>query len=173
MNILLIGLIGSGKSSVGRNLAQLLNYKFVESDAETLEHTGFSSVEEVYEVRASLWKENEIIVMHELSKQDKQVIACGGGVVENDINFLYFRENCPKDFKVIYLKAKAKTLAKRISVASNKMTINELNRMEENIEQLIEKRSNNFEYYADYVLETDDLDLSEVVQRTLKLAKVK
>ena len=102
MTILLLGLMGSGKSTIGKLLAEHFGYKFHEMDHLVLEQSGFNSVSEVYEHRMSLWKESELEVSKELSKKENLVIAASGGLSENQLNILYFQENC-KHLEIVFL----------------------------------------------------------------------
>lgn len=115
MIILLIGLPGAGKASVGQALARKMHYGYVDMDEKVLKKTGFATVEDVYAHRKSLWKEYEMILSKELSVQDNLVIACTGGSVENELNFLYFQENAAGRHFCVYLHADFPILADRIS----------------------------------------------------------
>lgn len=161
MNILLLGTIGSGKSTIGTRLAQLLGYRFVELDDIVLEHTGFASINEVYEHKASLWKECELEISKDISLDDKQVIACGGGFTDNALNILYFQEHNP--VYAIYLHTSPETLSRRLlsNMDQERMAHLELT---DKMSELYLKRDGLYRLHADAVVETDDRMVKDVVK---------
>lgn len=161
MIILLIGLLGSGKSSVGKQLAENLNYPFVEMDEVVLKHSGFSSIEEIYDQGISLWKEFEQEVSKELSFSDNLVIACGGGIVENNINLLYFKEHC-KDLHIVFLKTKSETILKRSNNQNKgkKLTARA-------VHHLLSKREKLYLEEANMVINTDTKNISAITHEIM------
>jgi len=110
MNIVLIGYRGSGKTSVGRELARLLGRPFFDSDRMVFAKTG-RTVREI--VEAGGWpafREAEKAVIAELSALDQAVISLGGGAVMDPENVTALRERG----KFVWLRADARTLAGRI-----------------------------------------------------------
>src|SRR5690606_36124861 len=93
MIILLTGLMGSGRTSIGSCLAAELNYDFVEIEDEVLKRTGFKHYEEAYNGKLTKWKEAELVLSCELSEQDNMVIAASSTYIDNDLNIHYFRES--------------------------------------------------------------------------------
>lgn len=170
MNILLLGIMGAGKSTVGKRLAQVLDYQFLELDTVVLEHTGFSSITEVYEHRASLWKECELEISKDMSLDNHQVIACGGGFTDNALNLLYFKEHNP--VCVIYLHASPDTLSYRLlsNMDQERIVHQEL---ADKMNDLYQKRDPFYRLYSDSVIETDGRQAKQVVQEILaKIAAV-
>jgi shikimate kinase len=170
MNILFIGLVGSGKSTIGSLLAKELAASFVETDVLTLERTGYESVKAVYDDRVSLWEETEIEVMKQLSHKDNQVIACGGGIAENDINFQFFRENS-KVTHIIYLRSEASVLAERVLTTHADMTMNEIDAVTENMKQLFEKRDTLYRLQATMTIDTTNKTATDNIKEILAAVK--
>lgn len=110
MNIILIGYRGSGKTSVGRELARLLERPLFDSDRMVFAKTG-KTVREI--VEAGGWpafREAEKAVIAELSALDQAVIALGGGAVMDPENVAALRERGI----FVWLRAEPETLARRI-----------------------------------------------------------
>ncbi len=110
MNLILIGYRGSGKTSVGRELAKLLERPFFDSDRMVFAKTG-RTVREI--VEAGGWpafREAEKAVIAELSALDHAVISLGGGAVMDTENVATLEERG----KFVWLRADARTLALRI-----------------------------------------------------------
>ena len=171
MNILLFGLIGAGKSSIGINLAKELGYEFVEVDPLVLERTGFSKVSEVYETRVSLWKESEVEIYKSLSNETNKVIACSGSVIENQLNLQYYFENSKKHL-FVYLSATPETLAKRVVLSQKDKSSKDVKVIQANIEKIFEKRDFLYRMYADVVIETDKMQLEDIVAKIVVLNSV-
>lgn len=93
MNIVLIGMPASGKSTVGKALAKRLSKTFVDSDASIVEADGRSIPEIFSQSGEKAFREIESDVIYELSKQNKKVIATGGGAVLNKKNIENLKGN--------------------------------------------------------------------------------
>jgi len=171
MIILLLGLMGSGKSSTGRLLAKTLDLRFLEMDHLILEKTGFNSISEVYEHRMSLWKESELEVSKELSKEENLVIAASGGLSENQLNILYFQENS-KHLEIIQLEvATEKAEDRLLNSSDHKFLDSEKEKIKQNLEKMASKRNFFNELYASLVIDTTDIDQEKTVELILKSLK--
>ena len=85
-NLVLIGFMGCGKTTIGKNLSKLTGYNFIDMDYEIEKSAGMkiNSIFEKYGERAFRNMESELCA--ELSKADGCIIATGGGVVKSDSN---------------------------------------------------------------------------------------
>lgn len=93
MNIVLTGFMASGKSTVGKRLAELLNYVFADTDTiiENKEKTAISNIFENH--GEAYFRKLEKNAVLEVSKADRLVIATGGGVVLDKENIDNLRKN--------------------------------------------------------------------------------
>ncbi|MEG1536253.1 MAG: shikimate kinase [Clostridia bacterium] len=89
-NLFLTGMMGSGKSTVGRLLAERLNRKFFDMDCYIEQMSG-KSVAELFASGEQTFRAAERKAMQELSAQKNAVIACGGGVVLDEKNIMTMR----------------------------------------------------------------------------------
>lgn len=92
-NIILIGMPGSGKTTVGKILAQKLGKQFVDADAAIVEKTGMSIPDIFSQQGESGFRAMETAVLAELGKQSGLVIATGGGCVTRDENYPLLHQN--------------------------------------------------------------------------------
>lgn len=168
MNILLLGILGSGKTSVGKRLATLLDYQFIELDDIILAHGGFKPGEDPFAHTQSYWRECELEVSKDISLDDNQVIATGGGFAENDLNIVYFKEH--GKVLVVYLHALPDTLSDRFlgildqeSIARHELT--------DKMNLLYERRDMSYRVRADLVIDTDKESIQEVVKKISALVK--
>ena len=93
MNIALIGMAGSGKTTIGRQLAQMLNRRFVDMDEEIVKAAGKSITEIFDEEGEEVFRTLETQVLREFAPQSGLVIATGGGVVTRERNLPLLRKN--------------------------------------------------------------------------------
>lgn len=92
-NISLIGMPGSGKTTIGRELANQLNKKFVDSDAEIEALAGMPIPEIFASMGEAGFRALETQVLENLGKQSGLVIATGGGCVTQDENYAHLHRN--------------------------------------------------------------------------------
>ncbi|MBQ3101969.1 shikimate kinase [bacterium] len=110
-NIFLIGMMGSGKSTIGRLLADELGYEFVDMDSIIEEQEGRLIAEIFAHEGEEHFRRIESHVLAELFEKENCVIACGGGVVQQARNHMFLRGSR----NVFYLDAKPQILYDRIS----------------------------------------------------------
>jgi len=112
MNIVLIGFMGSGKSTVAKHLSKLLGFKTVEMDEIVYQKTHTRNMNEVFAKGGELLlRETEIAIAKEYASKKNLIISTGGGVVLNKIILDYFKETGGKGF---FLNAKFEQIAKRL-----------------------------------------------------------
>lgn len=112
MNVILIGYRGSGKTSVGKRLANRLWKDFVDVDDETRKRFDGKTIAEVWDTHGEpAWREAEVAVTRELCARDDLVIGLGGGTLMQP----GAREAVEaSDAKRIYLRCGVEELARRI-----------------------------------------------------------
>ncbi len=111
MSIVLIGYRGSGKTTIGRLLAERLGWPFVDSDVFLVERAG-RSIKEIFEAGGEeAFRDLETRVVEELSELQNHVIALGGGAVNRPENRAALRA---ARHTVVYLKCHAQELHRRI-----------------------------------------------------------
>ncbi|CAN5193532.1 shikimate kinase [soil metagenome] len=170
MVILLMGILGSGKTSIATLLSKGLNYKCIELDDYVLAKTQYKSVGEAYEDKKSLWKEKELESTKELSIKDNMVIVCGGAMVENNLNILYFQENC-QDLAIIYLQTRPKTLTQRLTKLYDEFRKSSPNTVLKRMEKYYDRRNILYHQYADFIVNTEESTPEEATQEIMKKLK--
>lgn len=149
LNIVLVGMMGGGKSYIGCKLAKLLaHFSYIDTDEEIEQKTGLT-VSEIFEQHGEKYfRELESKIINEISQNKNQIISIGGGVFENPENV----KNLKKNGLTFYLKAPAKELFKRIENETHRPLLNE-NFSQKTIENLLRKREKNY-LKADFVIDT-------------------
>lgn len=110
-NVALIGFMGVGKTAIGKALAKKLNWNFIELDS-LIEQKAGKPITEIFEHDGEIaFRELEIEVTKEVSQGENTVIACGGGIVLNQINIDRLRQKA----RIVYLTASPAVILKRTS----------------------------------------------------------
>jgi shikimate kinase len=108
VNLYLIGMMGSGKTTVGRSLAEQLGYRFFDTD-EVIERVAGQSVSQIFsEMGEEAFRTLESQVLAELSAYTRLTIATGGGIILKRENWGYLRHGIViwLDVPVEHLKAR-------------------------------------------------------------------
>jgi shikimate kinase len=108
-NIFLVGMMGAGKTTLGRALAQRLRREFVDTDRVLVERTGVP-VATIFEIEGEDgFRRRESAVLADLAVQEGLVVATGGGAVLSPANRSLMRDNGT----VVYLRARIESLWER------------------------------------------------------------
>lgn len=109
LNLYLVGMMGAGKSAVGRPLAEALGYRFIDADT-TLEQTAGRSIPDLFaETGEEGFRALETAVLNQLAGWHSLVVATGGGVVTRPENWGHLQQGV-----VIWLDAPETVLLKRL-----------------------------------------------------------
>ena len=115
-SIFLVGPMGVGKTTIGRQLAKLLNYDFVDSDHEIEAKSG-ASIPWIFDVEGEQgFRQREQSMIDSLSQRPNIVLATGGGAVVREDN----RHALQKRGIVVYLKADVEELIRRTAHDKNR-----------------------------------------------------
>ena len=115
-NIYLIGLPGSGKTTVGRCLARFLYLDFIDTDHLIEERTGVS-ISHIFEIEGeSGFRRRETRLLEEVSDRTQTVISTGGGIILSDTNRQIMRQHG----QVVYLRASLEILWLRLKNCQNR-----------------------------------------------------
>lgn len=165
-NIVLIGFMGSGKSTVSRALGQIFAMDVIEMDQVIADREGMS-ISEIFEVHGEEYFRNlETELLRELQNRKGVVISCGGGVPMRDENVIEMKKNG----KVILLTASPETILNRVKNNHDRPLL-ENNKNVTFISELMEKRRNKYEAAADIVIQTDGKSAFEICEEIIRLAK--
>ncbi|CAK9320314.1 unnamed protein product [Citrullus colocynthis] len=109
--IYLVGMMGSGKTTIGKILAKELGYTFSDSDILVEQEVGGTSVAEIFKLHGEVFfRDKETEVLRKLSLMHGFVISTGGGIVVRPINWKYMQNGIS-----IWLDVPLEALAKRIA----------------------------------------------------------
>ena len=163
-NIVLIGMAGVGKTTVGRVLSKKIQRKFLDMDQEfedqtKIRITDFFAIYGEKEFR----KIERRIINDVLTKNKKLVVSAGGGIFSND----EIRDLIIKKSITFFLDSSIETLAERLKKNfSNRPLLNKGN-LRDNIEKLYQKRIKDY-MMAKHIILVDDFSVEDVVLNIIK-----
>ena len=162
-NIVLMGFMGTGKTSVGKQLAATLDLKFVDMDHIIEERAGKPITRIFAEEGEPHFRRLERTLSEELSARDGLVIACGGGVVLNPDNI---RDYCRSGL-VVCLTATPELIFERTAKATHRPLLEQQDRFQRIVDLLEKRRA----LYAavPHQVDTTHLTAHQVADAILKL----
>ncbi len=163
-NIFFVGLMGAGKTTIGRLLAKHLDKAFYDTDHEIERRTGVK-IPLIFEVEGEAgFRKREVAVIEELSQMKNIVLATGGGAVLLQEN----RENLKKHGTVIYLRANVHELWLRTRNDKNRPLLQNGD-SHAKLEKLFTERDPLYREVASIVLDTGDQPVNAVVHHIEQL----
>ncbi len=164
-NIILVGLPGAGKTSVGRAAARLLNRPFLDFDTE-IEHRQHASVTEIFARGGEAhFRSLERALSEEIAGSGRMVIATGGGWVTNAKAMALLRATG----RMIYLRATPTTVLSRMAGGRMRRPLLEGSDPLQKVTELYESRRLLYEA-ADLVVDTEVIDKTEVIEQVRQYA---
>ena len=161
-SVVLVGLMGAGKTCIGQRLAGKLGMEFVDADAE-IETAADCSIEEIFErYGEQAFRDGERRVIARLLKEKPRVIATGGGA----FNSPETRANVRRDGIAVWLKADIDVLLQRVSRRNNRPLLKKGDKRK-TLERLIEERYPFYEQ-ADIEIDTGNEPPDSTVRKVLK-----
>ncbi len=166
-NIALIGFMGTGKTAVGKVLAEKLGRSFVELDLLIEQKVGKSIPDIFQQDGEAAFRELEIEVTNDVSKDKNLVIACGGGIVLNKINI----ERLRKGARMVYLTASPGVILKRVANEEGQRPLLEVDNPTLTIREMLRFRKPFYEGAADIKIDTAELDINAVSEQIISKLK--
>ena len=156
-NIMLIGFMGTGKTTVSRKLSETMNIKEIDMDAYIVEHEGRSINDIFKDEGEETFRNIETACLVEIQKTTGKIVSCGGGAVLKDENVELMKQNG----KIVLLTAKPETVYKRVKNSKDRPILNG-NMNVEFISELMTKRDSRYHEVADIIIATDDKSPDEI-----------
>ena len=162
-NIVLVGMMGAGKSTIGLELEKVLEgFTLVDMDLEIEKRTGMK-ISEIFEKYGEEYFRNyETSLIKELCEKDHQIISTGGGVFEKEENRKILKENGI----VFYLKATAEKLFDRIKSQTHRPLLKQGFGVEK-VKSILDNREANYSK-ADIIIDTENMLPQNIVKRIVE-----
>lgn len=161
-NLVLVGMMGSGKSLIGKILSRKLNFDFIDTDSQ-IEEKEKKAIPEIFKINGEKYfRDVEELISLKSLKLNNKVIALGGGGYINPAIRKCALQNCIS----FWLNWKNETLINRIKNSKKRPLAMKLNNLELN--KLISKRSTAYNL-SDYKINCDKLSKKEIVKKIIEL----
>jgi len=165
--IVLTGMSGSGKSSVGKVLAEKCDLKFIDIDEQIVLNEKKEINEIFSQYGEQYFREIEVRTIKNIFEPENLVISLGGGAFENDKTRKFLLNNSI----VIYLQTLPRTILNRLKNATDRPLLNN-NMNLSAIKELFNSRKNNYEL-AHFTVITDNKNIEDLAGEILKCANLK
>jgi len=158
-NIVLVGPMGSGKTTIGRRLAHELNQDFFDTDHEIIDKTGVS-IDHIFDIEGEKgFREREFKILENLCQMSNIILATGGGIVILPKN----RKILKNAGLVVYLSSSVDQLLRRTAKSKTRPLLENSNDRRKTITELIVARDLYYREVASLVIDTTGKKLHEVV----------
>ena len=156
------GFMGTGKSSVGKRLAALIDYTFLDLDTEIEAEAGMSIPEIFSSQGEPAFRALESSMIERVACRTNCVIAAGGGAVVNPKNL----QNLRRCGIIVTLTANVQTILSRVGTGDDRPMLRQGNR-QERIRELMEKRKDAYAQ-ADIIQDTTALNIDAVAHNLVE-----
>lgn len=162
-NVYLVGLMGSGKTTIGRILAKRLGLAFLDTDREVEERTGVS-IPTIFEIEGEGgFRKRESQVVEDCTRMSNTIVATGGGIVLRPEN----RENLTRSGFVVYLNVPPHILWERTRTDRNRPLLRVDDPLSK-LQQLFAQRDPLYREVADLVIDGSRINAQGIMQLLLK-----
>ena len=163
INVYLVGMMGSGKTTVGRLLAQHLGYRFFDTDI-LIERVAGKTINEIFaEDGENNFRDLESKILEELSAYTRSVIATGGGIVLRQKNWSFLHHGL-----IIWLDAPVELLLKRLAEDDTRPLLREADPGSK-LQSLLDQRKNLYTQADLYLTLEDGQTPEEIAARIIAL----
>jgi shikimate kinase len=163
MNLVLIGYRGTGKSTVGKIVADRLGFKLFSTDAEIVKLAGQTIPQIVEQYGWEYFRDLETKICQDLAGRDGLVIDTGGGAILRLQNV----EVLKRTGKLFWLTASIETIAKRIGSDTQRPSLTGSKSFIDEIQDVLRERLPKYQAAADHVIETEGKSVTRVADEIL------
>ena len=158
-NIVLVGPMGSGKTTVGRRLAHELNQDFFDTDHEIINKTGVT-IDHIFDIEGEEgFRERESKILENFCQMSNIILATGGGIVILPKN----RKILINAGLVVYLFSSVDQLLRRTAKSQTRPLLENSTDRKKTITELVEARDVYYREVASFVVDTTGKKLHEVI----------
>lgn len=161
-NIMLIGFMGSGKSTIAKYLSHILEMQDLETDEFIVKREDMT-INEIFQRKGEeYFRRCENNALRELETRQGIIISCGGGMPMKDENV----ELMKKNGKIVLLTASPETIYERVKYSNERPLLNG-NMNVEYIKDLMEQRKDRYESIADIVVDTNNKPIHVIAEEVV------
>lgn len=168
MNLILCGMMGAGKTTIGIKIAELTGRRWYDTDGLIVDKYG--KISDIFEYYGEAhFRKLETELVKDLVKQDNLIVSTGGGLVlKNENNELLKRNG-----KIVFLRATLDTLSVRLQVDKDRPLLHTAaENIQDRLAKLMKERAPIYEHVADYIVEVDNKTPEQIAKEIIALVKV-
>ena len=165
MNIVLIGYRGTGKSTVGKILAERLGRELVSTDAEIIKRARLPVPDIVQRFGWDHFRDLESEVCRDLAGKDGLIIDAGGGAILRQQNVDCLKKNGV----LVWLTASVHTITERIGGDTQRPSLTGTKSFTEEVEEVLQERQPKYKAAANHIIQTDGRSVTEVAEAIVAL----
>lgn len=162
-NIVLIGFMGAGKTTISDYLSTMFAMKVVEMDGLIAEREGMSIPDIFATYGEEYFRDQETNLLKELQEESNLVISCGGGAALRACNVAEMKKNG----RVVLLTASPEVILDRVKDSDDRPVLKGRKSIE-GITELMEQRRERYEAAADIVIQTDHKSVQEICEELIQ-----
>ena len=168
MNLILCGMMGAGKTTVGVKIADKTGLRWYDTDGMITDRHG--KIADIFEYYGEeYFRRLETDIVKELSSQDSLVISTGGGLVLKPENNTLLQEKG----KIVFLRATLDTLATRLNLDETRPLLKSATEnIYERLKKLLVERLPVYESVADYIVDVDGKTPEQVATEIIAVAGI-
>ncbi len=167
MNLILCGMMGAGKTTIGIKIAEKTGRRWYDTDG--IIEDKYGKISDIFEYYGEAhFRKLETEIVQDLAKKDDLIISTGGGLVLKSENNILLKQNG----KIVFLRASLQTLAQRLKVDGERPLLQtSTENIRDRLARLLEERSPIYESAADYIVDVDEKTPQQVAEEILSLVK--
>ena len=169
MNLILCGMMGAGKTTVGIKIAEISGRRWYDTDGLLVDRHG--KIADIFEFYGEAhFRKLETEIVAELAEKDGLIISTGGGLVLKKEN----NDLLQKNGKIVFLRATIETLSERLRMDNERPLLQtSAETLRERLERLLKERTPVYEHVADYIVDVDGKKPMEIATEILSLLEEK
>ena len=169
MNLILCGMMGSGKTTVGVKIAARTSLRWYDTDELIVDKYG--KISDIFEYYGEPhFRKLETEIVRELAQKDGLVISTGGGLVLKKENNELLQQNG----KIVFLRATLETLAGRLKVDGTRPLLQtSAETIRGRLMRLLQERAPIYELVSDYTVDVDGKNPEEIAEEIIALTGIK
>ena len=162
-NIVLIGMSGSGKTSIGKDISIILNKKFIDTDAYIEEIEG-KSISEIFNKGEAYFRKVESNAILKVSQNTNSVISTGGGVIKREENMI----NLKKNSIVLFINRPVERIINDIDESNRPLLKNK----KTNLYEMYNLRYPLYKKYSDIIV-ANNITYEEVINNIINILELR
>ena len=165
MNIILCGMMGAGKTTIGIKIAEKTGRRWYDTDGVIVDKYG--KIADIFEYYGEAhFRKLETEIIQELTKKENLVISTGGGLVLKRENNVLLQENG----KIVFLRANLETLSTRLHVDGTRPLLQtSTESIRDRLARLLKERTPVYEQVADYIVDVDGKTPQQIADEIVQL----